>query len=89
MKKILLQELKQLPQTNQLGYSNESDRQRLQSWIVDLTRIEHSGAINDQESEIGLWFKDDCWNYLCDYDMMVEEFKEYEEILRLTAQFKV
>lgn len=89
MKKILLQELQQLPKVNQLGYSNECDIQRLQSWIFDLTHIEHFGNIDDKNSEIGLWFKDECWNHLCNYDMMLDEFKEYEEILRLTTQFNL
>ena len=89
MKKILLQELTQLPETNQLGYSNENDLNRLHSWIIDLTHIEHFGTINDQDSEISLWFKDECWNPLCNYDIMLDEFNEYEEILNLASQLKM
>ena len=70
MKKILLQELNQLPETNQLGDSNEYDRNRLHGWIIDLTHIEHFGTINDQESEISLWLKDECWNPLCSRNSM-------------------
>ena len=89
MKKILLQELNQLPKTNQLGCSNESDLNRLHSWIIDLTHIEHFGTTNDQDSEIRLWFTDECWNPLCNYDIMLDEFKEYEDILRLATQLKM
>ena len=89
MKKILLNELNLLPEKNQLGYSNESDRNRLHSWIIDLTHIENFGTIGDPGSEISLWYEDECWNPLCDYDLMLDEFKEYEEILRLASQLKM
>ena len=89
MKKILLKELNLLPEKNQFGYSNDSDRNRLHSWIIDLTHIESFGTIGDPGSEISLWYKDDCWNPLCDYDLMLDEFKEYEEILHLAAQLKM
>ena len=89
MKKILLRELNQLPETNQLGLSNESDRNRLHGWIIDLTHIENFGTISDQNSEVSLWYKDECWNPLCDYDLMLDEFKEYEEILHLATQLKM
>ena len=89
MKKILQHELKHLPETNQLGYSNKSDQDRLHGWIIDLAHIENFGTIGDQNSEISLWYKDECWNPLCDYDIMLDEFKEYEEILRLATQLKM
>ncbi|MEA1922827.1 MAG: hypothetical protein U9N63_09235 [Pseudomonadota bacterium] len=89
MKKILQHELDQLPETNKLGYSNENDKNRLHSWIIDLTHIENFGIIGDQNSEISLWYEDEYWNALCDYDLMLDEFKEYEEILRLATQLKM
>ncbi len=88
LKKVILNELHQLPKTNQLGCSNESDLTRLHAWIIDLTHIEHFGTISDENSEISLWFKDECWNPLCHYDMMIEEFNEYEEILKIAVQIK-
>jgi hypothetical protein len=89
MKKILLRELDRLPKTNQLGCSNEGDKNRLHGWIIDLTHIENFGIVGDRGSEISLWYEDEYWNSLCDYDLMLDEFKEYEEILRLTTQLKM
>ena len=89
MKKILQDELDCLPETNQLGFSNEHDKNRLHGWIIDLTHIENFGTTSDQNSEISLWYEDECWNHLCDYDLMLDEFKEYEEILRLATQLKM
>ena len=89
MKKILQHELDRLPETNKLDCSNDSDQNRLHGWIIDLTHIESFGTIGDQDSEISLWYKDECWNPLCDYDIMLDEFKEYEEILHLASQLKM
>ena len=89
MKKILLHELNQLPAKDQLDCSNDRDRNRLHSWIIDLTYIENFGTIGDPDSEINLWYEDKCWNPLCDYDLMLDEFKEYEEILLLATQLQM
>ncbi|MCK5659546.1 MAG: hypothetical protein KAH96_06695 [Alphaproteobacteria bacterium] len=89
MKKILQHELDHLPKTNKFDSSNEDDRNRLHGWITELTHIENFATISDQNSEISLWYMDECWNPLCDYDLMLDEFKEYEEILCLATQLKM
>ena len=89
LKKVILKELNQLPKTNQLGCSNECDIIRLHAWIIDLTHIEHFGSVSDESSEISLWFKDEGWNPLCHYDILLDEFNEYEEILKLAARIEI
>lgn len=89
LKKILLHELDRLAETDKSDRSNEYKRDRLHGWIIDLTHIENFGSIGDHNSEISSWYKDESENSLYDFDIMQNEFKEYEEILRLATQFRV
>ncbi len=82
MKKVLVNELMQLPQVNAFGDKNEWERLRLQSWIIDLTYIEKFGLTCDNDSEVSFWFNDECWTPLCDYEESFKDFEEHEQILR-------
>lgn len=88
MKKILLHELGRLAENDISDRSNEYNRNRLHGWIIDLTHIENFGSIGDHNSEISSWYKGESWNPVEDFDIMQDEFEEYEEILHLATQFR-
>lgn len=85
MKKVLVNELNQLPKKNSFGENNNADRELLQSWIIDLAYIEKFGRLDDQCSEVSFWYHDECWSPLCDYEKALEEFTEHEQLLRYAA----
>lgn len=85
MKKVLINELNQLPKGNIFGGNNDSDRKQLQCWIIDLAYIEKFGRINDKSSEVCFWYHDECWSPLNEYEEVFEEFIEYEQTLRYAA----
>ncbi len=85
LRKVLQLELDSLPEVNALGHSNKNDQDRLYGWILELNYIEKYAETGDQASEIHLWHKDECWNHLCHYDIMLDEFQEYEDILKLAS----
>jgi hypothetical protein len=85
MKKVLINEINQLPEENIFGEDNNSDRELLQSWIIDLAYIEKFGSVNDKNSEVSFWYHDECWSPLYDYEGALAEFTEYEQLLRYAA----
>ena len=85
MKKVLINELNQLADENVFGASNNPDRDRLHSWIIDLTYIEKFGRSCDESSEVSFWFHDECWSPLCDYEKTLKDFSEHEQLLRYAA----
>ena len=85
MKKILLDKLNQLPNSNAFGDSNDLDRERLHGWIIDLTYIENFGAPGDYNEDVGFWFKEDNWSPLTDYEQSHKDFTDHERLLRYAA----
>ena len=85
MKKVLINELNQLPEENAFGDNNNSDRERLHGWIIDLAYIEKFGHSCDDSSEVSFWYRDDCWSPLCDYENALKDFAEHEQLLRYAA----
>ena len=82
MKQTLINELEMLPEKNAFGDSNESDRERIHGWIIDLAYIENFGTPPDEYGDVAFWFRDECWSPLCDYEEAQQEFAEYEQLLR-------
>lgn len=85
LRKVLQHEFDNLPQVNALGHSNKDDHDRLFSWIKELNYLEKHAETSDPNSDISLWYRDECLNQLCHYDTMLDEFQEYEEILKLAS----
>ena len=85
MKKVLINEVNQLPQKNSFGGNNDSDREQMHSWIIDLAYIEKFGCVNNENSEVSFWYRDECWSPLYDYEGALAEFTEYEQLLRYAA----
>ena len=85
MKKVLINEINQLPQKNSFGENNNSDREQLHGWIIDLAYIEKFGCVNNENSEVSFWYHDECWSPLYDYEGALKEFTEYEQLLRYAA----
>ncbi len=82
MKQSLIKELKMLPETNAFGGSNNLDREQIQGWIVDLVYIENFGSPPDYDSDVSLWFLEESFSPLCDYEESCQDFTEYEQLLR-------
>ena len=90
MKKIILHELDRLPGTNNKpNHNDENNRKRLHGWIIDLAYIEQFGTIGDHNSEISTWYKGEPLDSQRDIDILLDEFTEYEEILRLATQLRM
>ncbi len=89
LKKALISELSRLPEKNAFGDSNELERLRLQSWILDLSYIENFGRTNDDDGEVSFWFNDECWTPLCDYEDSIEDFAVQEQPLSYAAWLKM
>lgn len=85
MKQVLIKELNRLPDTNYFGDSNNEEREKIHSWIIDLSYIEKFGHVNDPDSDVAFWFNDDCWSPLCDYEQDLKNFAEHEQLLRYAA----
>lgn len=85
IKRVLIDELNQLPEDNAFGGSNANDRERLHGWIIDLTYIEKFGSPNDNNNDVGFWFNEESWSPLTDYDQSIDDFTEYERLLRYAA----
>jgi len=82
MKQTLIKELKMLPEKNAFGDSNSCDRELIQGWIIDLAYIENFGSPPDYDSDVSLWFLEESFSPLCDYEEASQEFTEYEQLLR-------
>jgi len=85
MKQILIKELKMLPETNAFGSSNSFDKEIIQGWIIDLAYIESFGSPPDYDSDVSLWFLEEGFSPLNDYENTSQEFTEYEQLLRYTV----
>ncbi len=85
IKRVLIDELNELPEDNAFGDSNNYDRNRLHGWIIDLAYIEEYGAPNDQHNDVGFWFHEESWSPLSDYEQSINDFTEYERLLRYAA----
>ena len=71
-----------LPEKNAFGDSNSCDRELIQGWIIDLAYIENFGSPPDYDSDVSLWFLEESFSPLCDYEEASQEFTEYEQLLR-------
>ncbi len=89
MKQTLIKELRMLPETNAFGGSNSFDRDLLQGWIIDLAYIETFGVPPQYECDVRLWFLEESFSPLCDYEESSREFTEYEQLLRYAIWLKL
>lgn len=86
MKRILGLELINLKHENSCCQTLSQRRQELETWIGELQHIERFGSPLNPESHISTWFLDYFSNPLSEYDLMLAEFDEYEEILQMAAK---
>ena len=85
MKKVLIYKLDELNFRKQPGNVDQQKSKKLKKWISELNHIEKFGSILDPESPISIWYEDFFTSPLDEYDTMLAEFNEYEEILKLTG----
>ncbi|MBN2705216.1 MAG: hypothetical protein JXR89_02105 [Deltaproteobacteria bacterium] len=88
MKKILCRELEASKRGARFAAKPGQEEDKLKKWISELNHIEKFGSVLDPESQISIWFLDYFENPLSEYDQLLDEFAEYEEILKLAAALK-